>query len=118
MARCIVCGRKLVTEESIQMGIGKGCLRKGKKVSNRWASKVERTMGFANGKFTIGNTNYEKISPTCWSDGKHVYDKEMLKDWLERKGQILLSDDVPNKIYDLLIQGNSVKEILDKIQEV
>jgi hypothetical protein len=127
MAKCIVCGRKLVTEESMAIGIGKECLSKARKAGtnsrgNRWTRRVERTIGFfARGSFDIGNTKYLKIDNNWLSyndTGVHSQPDWNLKKWLETKGQIIRPDEVPEKIYDLLKSGKSAQEILDKTLEV
>jgi len=130
MAKCLSCGRRLTSEESLACGIGSECRNKARKAGtlskrgNSWRRRVERTIGFTLGEFQIGNTIYKTIDreKTLWSDGKHEYDAQILHDWLWKESQIIDEWDVTDKMFVLLQSGKSIEEImriaLDKVDEL
>lgn len=128
MAKCICCGRSLVTERSIHLGIGPECIRKSKKAGiiskrgNTWKRRVERTVSFGRGEpFSIGNTTYtrvENVIPPLWNDGKHLCEELALLEWMEQHGQIIYDWELTHEMAVLLKSGKTldeiIKETLDK----
>ena len=128
MAKCLSCGRKLTSEKSIACGFGSECRNKSRKAGtmskrgNSWRRKIARTIGFARGEFQLGNTTYRKVDgkwfDTFQMNNEDSFSEESLIKFLNYHKQIIMPNEVSDKIYVLLCEGKTVEEILDKMQEV
>jgi hypothetical protein len=83
------------------------------KQGNSWRRRVERTIGFARGEITLGDSTY-KLIDGLWKDEFLHVGKESMEKWLLYYGQIIRPKEVTDKMYDLLMSGKTLEEILSE----
>lgn len=111
--KCLRCGYKCKSSESLRAGFGSGCRNKLNGVLTKWQSRLKRTVDLEKEKnVEVGNDLWDKIDGV-WvnqSNNRNMED-EWFKRWLSRSKLVLSDMEMRNIDLELL---NRVKDNLDE----